>query len=424
MAKIPLKDGTEFQIRPGVPPFGPSPAGWRGVNTEADPGSLDPNELQRGDNIRLRGRVIHTRPGLTEKADLLARIMHLKELPVDNPRTRLWFSTLGCFGFTIGTGGTILHYDPSETPAIQSYNAFFAETDRQIPMATYGDKLFVGDKSALREVVQIAPISGVSTSSLIPSPSTIPVANFTDFTIRAMKEFDGKLFISLENNFSIGGSKIVFWNGLAVRDDLTAIRPPLAFGIWRDKLVAGFDSTAANIRARDRGDTAPGTWTTYALAGYLTSRWGNAMQEERESLYIASGTDKIFKFDGSALTLANTIAGCATDGFGCTGMTLHRGLLYYVWNTPSAAYATRIGRHDPDSALSIWLDTYKDVTTEQANFKRATSILSYRDQIVFGGAQSWLLATAENDVKGTLEVLSDTGAPSLFFDIVQLLRFP
>jgi len=213
------------------------------------------------------------------------------------------------------------------------------------------------------------------------------------------------------------------WDGLSVQDDITGIRPPLAFGLFQAKLVAGFDATAANIRVRDAG-AVPGTWNTFSLAGFLTATQQNCMVEERQYLYIASGNNLIHRFDGAAITLQRTIAGCAVDGKGCTALALHNGLLYYGWNTPSAAYASRIGRHDPDSSANEWVDTYKDVTTDQANFKELSSMASYRRQIVVGGRQVWIVATAINDVKGTIEVVNSTGAPGAGFSVVHLLRFP
>src|SRR5262245_12566838 len=112
MAKIPVtRQGKEFQLRPGSPLF--ADQGWRGVNTELDPGSLSPNELQRAENIRLRGKIIVSRRGQTQRASLgvggTQVVSWIKEEPSDNPRQRLWMSAVGCFGGGIGTGGSVSH---------------------------------------------------------------------------------------------------------------------------------------------------------------------------------------------------------------------------------------------------------------------------------------------------------------------------
>ena len=427
MAKIPTDQQTnEFHLRPGSQLF-QGGLGWRGVNTEVDPGSLDFNELQRGENVRLRGKIIVTRRGQTQKANLglggTQGVAWIRDEPADNPRVRLWLSAIGCFGAGIGTGGSIMHIDPTESPALQTFGNFYAAADRQIPIGSYSGKLFVGDKTTLREAAQTTAQFGFSILS--PSVPQAPIASFPGFTISCLREFDGKLFIGLSNDVTPAASKIAVWDGLSVQDDLTGVRPPLAFGIFQSKLVAGFDATAANIRVRDAG-AVPGVWTTFGLAGFLCATQQNCMAEERQYLYIASGNNLIHRFDGAALTLQRTIAGCAVDGKGCTSLAFHKGLLYYGWNTPAGApgYSSRIGRHDPDSTATEWVDTYKDVTADQANFIELSSMASYRRQIVVGGRQVWIVGTAINDVKGTIEVINNTGAPGAGFSVIHLLRFP
>lgn len=426
MAKIPVnQQANEYHLRPGSQLF-PQGQGWAGVNTEDDPGSLMPWELQRGENVRLRGKIIINRAGLVQKVapgSLDGKAINLiAGSPSDNPRVRLWLSTVGCFGTGIGTGATIMHLDPTESPALQTYGSFYATADRQIPIGSYSGKLFVGDKTMLREAVQTSAQFGFSV--MTPSVPQAPIAKWTGFTINCLKEFDGKLFIGLSNDSAPASSKIAVWDGLSFQDDITGIRPPLAFGLFQNKLVAGFDATAANIRVRDPG-TAPGTWNTFALAGFLCATQQNCMAEHQQYLYIASGNNLIHRFDGAAITLIRTIGGCAVDGKGCTALALHNGLMYYGWNTPSAAYLSRIGRHDPDSTgANEWTDTYKDVTANQASFIELSSMASYRRQIVVGGRQVWVVATAVNDVQGTIEVLNNTGAPGAGFQVVHLLRYP
>lgn len=429
MAKIPTDQAGEFHLRPGVSPF--EGTGWRGVNTEDDPGSLDPNELQRAQNVRIQGRKIVTRRSLTQAVDFgLAfnseqnHVLYMHPAPVDNPRSRMWLTAHGCFGTTIGTGASLFHLDPAAFPVLHRYADFFTDANFQSPLGKYGGRLFLGDRGNLREVVIVTPPQRVASNEFLFSPMAVPVAAFDGYTIRCMLEFDAKLFIGIENNADPATSKIVVWNGLSVQDDLTGVRPPQCMGIWRNKLVAGFDATAAHVRYRDAG-AAPGTWTTVALAGFLASFNGNAMAEHKQYLYIASGNDLIHRFDGTALSLVRTIAGAAVDGSGCTALAVHNGLLYYGWNTPGAAYASRIGRFDPEStAANEWVDTYKDVTTEQASFKQLVSMSTYRNQIYVGGQQLWVLATKIDDVKGTLQVLNNTGAPSAGSQVRQLLRFP
>lgn len=429
MTKVPTGPGVfEFQLRPGVDPLGGS--GWRGVNTEADPGSIAPNELQWGENIRLTGKGIRSRSGLTKVLDLgtaAGSIYHFGPLPVDNPRTRLWLTALAVYNSdtaAIRTGSSVYHLDPTEDPVFQTHSRFFSAAGSIALLAKYGEKLYVGERDTLKELVDITAPPGLNLVDVSPTPAAIPIAQFTGYTIRAVKEFDGKLFISLENNTTITSSKVVVWDGLGVTEDLTGVRPVQAFGIWRDKLVAGFDATAANIRVRDSG-AAPGTWVTYALAGFSCALTGNAMAEYGPYIYIASGVDLLFRFNGSSLTLVRTIATCGTAALtGCNALTLHNGLLYYGWNEDGTE-AAKLGRHDYDStAANEYVDTYKDLNADQPNFKRLTALASYRGQVWAGGQQMWVVATAINDVKGTVEVVNSTGTPTEDFRVVGFTRFP
>ena len=437
MPKLPTNpppDGNEFQIRPGVAPLGSVP--WKGVNTSDDPGSLDPNEFQRAENVRIQGKNIGTRPGSELLFSLPAlgtglgagQVMWMREAPVDNPHQRLWFSTIGCLGAFIPQGSTIANFDPSQSPGIQGYASFFANADRQSLMGVYGDTLNVGEGSALREIVQLTSATGVNLSDVTASPPNAPLAIFTGFTITCLQEFDNKLFVGMSNDAApTTTSKIVVWDGISWQDDLTGLRVPQAFGIFQNTLVVGFDATGANIKWRPVG--AAGTaWTN----GFLTSPYGNAMQQVADKLYIASNTNLIHAWDGTNLTLVRTVANCDAGGTtGVSGLTLHNGLLYYVWGF-TVTFATHIGRHDPDStAANEWVDDYKDITLDLTNqgysgatgIKRAKSIKSYRQQIYIGASHGWVCATKENDVQGTVEAIQ-TGATTVGFDIIQLLRYP
>lgn len=427
MAKIPVDPNQtfEFQRRPGAAPFGSS--GWRGVNTEDDPSSLDPNELQRGDDMRFRGKHLYTRPGSSKVLTLptAAPVQWQKEAGSDNPTVKLWATVFGCFGIGPGTGNQIFHYDESDIPSVQAYATYPAGASRQAPIAQYGSRLFIGDRSALREVAQLSSPPGVAFGNYSPSPPSVSVAIFPGYKIRALLEFDAKLFVSLENETTIGNSKIVVWDGVSYQDDLTGIRPALNFGIWRDKIVAGFDSTAANVRYRAAGGAGT-TWTTAGLAGFRCATMGNAMCEDRQYLYIAGGNDTIYRFDGTTLTAIRVIAGCdAGTGNGVTALILHNGLMYYAWNTPTPNFLSRLGRHDPDStAANEWTDSYLDITAQQAGFTIATSLASFRRQLYIGGNRTWILATAINNVQGTLEIINSQSAGGAGFGVLQLIRFP
>lgn len=431
------EDNLPFERRPNADPFGG--AGWSDVNTEDDPGSLGPNEFQRAQNVRVRGKNIISRPGPSLRIDLnlyssrtngVGHVLWANDAPGNDSPTRLWLASFGCLGGG-STGYAVLNVDPSRTNQLQVYAEGFAVANRFAPLAPYGDLLYMGDSNLLKEVIQIQVPYNLQVVDLLGlnAAPVIERKNFDGYTIRCMRQHEGMLYIGLENNAAAANSKIVAYDGSQYRDDITGIRPPIAFGQWQNKLVCGFDATAGHIRVRTSGSAVPGTWTTYALGGYQTSVSQNAMQEVRNKLYIASGATQVYQFDGTALSVANTVATADATGDGVTSLCLHDNLLHYGWNT-TVTLVSHIGRHDPDStAANEWVDDYINITAQQATFLRLGCMASYRRQIYCGGSGGftgslvWLVRTAVNDVQGTVQVLSSTsvGTPIRFR---QLLLFP
>lgn len=405
--KPPTNQSLDFQRRPGADPFGD--AGWRGVNTEDDPGSLAPNELQLAENVRIRGKVITTRPGMEMLVDLglltprgPSPVPWLSEAPGNSLHTRLWCSVQGCISPS-DQGFQLYRIDPVEDPIFQRYINQLAATNRFSPIGRYGDRLILGDGPLIKEVQVISGPRGVNTSTIIgTSIPLIEIKKYDGYAARCIRDFNGALYIGLENLASAANSKVVRWDGSQWTDDITGIRPPLAMGYWRDKLVVGFDATAAHIRVRNPATTP--VWTTVALAGFRCTSNQNSIEEYKGDTYIASGDDLIFRFDGTALTLVRTIPGCDTTGAGVTALSLHEGLLHYGWNA-AATLNSRIGRLDTDSTATEYVDTYLDVTAQQVIFTHLSAMKSYRRQIYLGGQTALVLATAPNDVKGTLLVI-------------------
>lgn len=427
MAKTPA-EGV-FHRRPGVDPFGPE--GWKGVNTESDPGSLLPNELLRGDDVRLKGRSLGTRSGceldidlndFTDRADGCGAVLWMHQ-PGNELRTRLWMSAIGCQDPT-QSGFTIYQIDPASDPEIQQYYIKVTAGDRFTPLGKYGDQLYVGDLSLVRVVREIPVPYTITAQELFVKPPLLERLRFDGYTTTCLLEFDGKLFIGLSNDAAPDtSSKIVSWDGGNVVDELTGIRPPLAMGYWREMLLVGFDATAGHIRYREPG-AAPGTWTTVALAGFSCTVNQNAFCEVRDKTFIASGVDLLFAFDGTSLSLAQTVVGADTFGDGVNALCMHDGLLHYGWNELGTA-AAFIGRHDPDSTgANEWVDNYVGLTDQQPLFTGICSMASYRTQIYAGGRSARVVTTRSGEVAGVVEAVDVASGASSGFRARQLLKFP
>lgn len=377
------------------------------MDTESDPGSIAPNALQRGENIRLRGKNIVTRPGLNLKITVSDKaVMMMKELPTES--SRMWASIFGCTGSLGEAGYEIAKLDRLSNPLYQRYTSSFKTVAQFVPLATYGDTLYAGDESALCVVYQITAPFGVPTGSIMGMNPLIPKwSRGGGYVITCMKEFDGKLWIGLNN---AGTGEIWSFNGSQFSLELSGIGSPQAMGVVKTQLVVGFDITANYIKTREAG--ASSTWSTFSLVNFSASRYQNSMQEVGSKLYIAGGTTSLFVYDPGAgsLTLARTIAGAETANDGVTALCLHDGLLHYGWNDNSGSFAAKIGRFDPDSTVNDWIDSYKTVTASLSSFRRLTAMASHRRQIWIGGSNYSVVATAANDVQGTLETLNGGGS--------------
>lgn len=422
MARNP-KGGFDFQARPRV---AGRPA-WAGMVTEGDPGSIPRHAFSLVRNFRWEGGGLVTKPGVTELAEVTDAIWLLDDFHVTNPRRRLWLSISGCAGAAIGTGSRLIHFDPEQDPAAQVYANFFAQADRQSPEEMFDGDLYVGNGSLLCKIIVVTPPPGVAVSDYITTPVSVPVHEFVGYNISFLKSFDGKLFIGLENVAAPASSRIGTWDGLSIKDnDITGVRPPLVAHIFRgNKLVVGFDATAAHIRVRDLGAT-PGTWTTVALAGFLASPFQNSMREYGPLLYIASGNDLIHSFNGTALALAHTVAGTDVAGFGVTSLVVHDEIMYYGWNEPGPDYFAWLGKFDRLDTTLGFRDGYLDLTNGVAgDFIGVTALESFKRSIYIGGAEEGLLATNHEDVNGTLtRVYPAAGTPTTVnFPIRQLLVY-
>jgi hypothetical protein len=402
------------------------------MQTDGDSVSNPVNSFQLLRNFRFLGGIPVSRPGHTFAFNIGQEVYLLTSFPVLNPRTRLWLSVLGCFGSTIGTGARILHYDPDEDPKFQVYANYFAQSSRQSPMAVFGDDLYFGDKSLLRKPTLITAPRGTPLASLLDTPPDSPIYDFTGFTITWLKEFNGKLFIGLVADTAPNTtSKIAYWDGLSIKDDITGIGVSYAAESFRGiRLVVGFDATAGHVRHRDLS----GTWATLALAGYSTSVSGNAMKEHRDGVSIAGGKTNLYRYTEPAgvptLAVHRNIVAAAADGNGITCVTRHLGHLWYGWNEPAATYLSRLGRWDADNAggATEFIDTYYDITNSVANFKGLFGLESYRQFMYLSGAAQWLLSVCPENIGlgvNSIAVVNDGGVPGagINFPALQLLTY-
>lgn len=414
MSKVrPSQGFKRFELRGAAPGF---PRGFRGVVTEGDPGSIPIDTLYRAFNLRYRqGGEWWIRPGLVAVGDTFhdsTSCIH-SMLSYRTDPIRLWITIFGCFGAGSVKGGTIYLFDPEQEPKLQAYTQYFSDVDRQIAIGEFDGRLFFGEGPNLRQITIVNTPYGTAIDSLANTYDT-SLFSFPGFRISALQDFDGKLFIALDGG--AGASKIAVYDGVAVYDgtaptvaDLTGINPVTRFGLWRNKLVAGFATGTGHIRVRDAG-TVPGTWTTVAAAGVAAAQ-APSMVSFKDTLYIANGAQDIFSYDGTTLASARNIpgAGSASSAGGISSLAVFNNDLYYAWNKLSNVHAM-LGRFDSNSVGSgiEWTDEWKDFTAQNTVGNRldmltiVRSLTVYRDVLfasfhnggVFGFASNVPIALA------------------------------
>jgi hypothetical protein len=338
--------------------------------------------------------------------------------------SKLWSSTIGCAGALNGFGFELaIHRSESEPPIQQIYTNGAKSSDKFTPLGevrgpdVHGGGLDAEDRPPDRIPVWCELPVHVHRESWGGGPG-VP-----GYAIRCLFEQGGLFFIGLEDTTTPGASKIVVYNGAGYKDDLTGIRPPLAMGSWRNKLVVIFDGTAAHIRVRDAGSTSPGAWTTYALAGFSGSPPRTRCRSTARRRGSRAGAIASTRSTGRPSPSSGRLRGVITPAPPGSPPCLHHGVLHYGWNT-TLTFGGRIGRYDADSTLNLFVDTYLNITAQQAGFTNLSAMQEYRNRIHAGGANQWVVATKENDVPGTVEKIAGGTIPSARFIVKQLVAFP
>lgn len=416
MTQIPTDEQhSPYNFRPGIAGF----PGWKGMRKDGDPASVPPNMFRHARDARFSDGIVYQRPPEKEIANLGAAPYYLGNFGLGCPRKRLFLAVRGCFGVGAGTGTSILVYDPEVSPVVQTVSRFSGPIDTVPMFASLGDRLFVGYNSLLREVPIIETAPGTSIFEMGSSQANLPLKQFVGYNLVAALEYPeiATLFLGLQDATTPANGKIVRYNGLSFTDEYTGFCP-LSFGRWRNQIVASF---AGSVRWRDNTTT---TWTNVALGGFTCFPSQNAMVEYVDKLYIASGTNLLHSWNGSALTLERTIVGAsAAANRGLTGVANHRGLLYYLWNT-DATFRMKLGRYDFDSSAGAlpYIDTYVDLFGQNALNIDGNGLQTYRSTLFASRGQETLIGSPMNDVLGTWVTING-GTAGSNFQIVALFPF-
>lgn len=347
---------------------------WHGCIPDAGAAMLPPGHPVLAFNIRFRRGAILSRKGSTK---LNATFIHASNAQVKGlidfqigTRRSLYVTGPGCPNLSTSVG-FYLGYADQDASALFAALAYYDFGTVTLVMGKFGGSLYLGQDNNLRKLQLVDAPFGQSPLALSGNSQDIPVYTFTGFTsINALSQddFSGLLFMSVDNG---AASKVATYDGTTLYDDLTGIRPPTCFFVWRDKLIAGFAAVANSIRVRDEGDS-PGTWATVAPgAGTIDAVAGVSY---RDAAYLIDGsTVNVWKYDGTTLAISHALP----VGSVLKDIAVFDGNLFVAYTNTAHA---KIAKFDG----STWTDIEKDLTAQDATITDIGTIEGYRDSLWAG----------------------------------------
>lgn len=338
-------------------------------------------------------------------------VVSLFDFQNSRARGKLFIIYAGCPGVDPASGQSLNWYDHEQETEL-SRGIYYTSAVFEACLAVHDGKLYIGTDETLRGFISVIPdyedealfISGLDQTELLKT--------FTGYTVRAMISDNGELFIGLENKAVPAASKVVRWDGVTFRDDVTGVDPPSCLRGFRNNSIAmTFSSAAGGLHVRN----SAGVWAN--VAGAL----GNVqcvMEEYRDNLYITEDGADLWKYDGAALAIVHSIATARIDG-----LANAFGYLYYGHNRSAATTDASIGRLD---STGTYIDLHKNLAT-QANptppptdfsFTNLVKRLSFYRGALIAGVESttWggrLFLSRAADVSGTWDIVTpiDVFAP-------------
>jgi hypothetical protein len=355
--------GTRRQARRRV---GLDFPGFEGMDLESEPGSILPYRFRHLENVNFRS-TLNPRGGAQLATE--GSYTGCQQFISDYQPTahRLYTTFIGLTGVS-SEGRSICWFDPDFSTSVQRMLYFPWATASAI-LGIYGGQLFLGVDGFLKQLHLFQPISGQDPLATSGQTQDTVVASLNGYTIKALAEFDGKLFIAAENIATPTSSAIYTWDGITLRLDKAAVPCPSRMLKFRDVLVLGYaagNPTDTNkLVTRDLAGTyadvvpSSGTVSTTDMVSHL------------DNLYIASGAAVLWKYDGTTLDPWHTIASAKINS-----VESFNGFLWFVYqsSTPHGI----LGRW---SEVSVFNDTYKDYTDDDPLVTDATWIRAYRGKL-------------------------------------------
>ena len=385
MATVKLAQAGEkksVQVRFGIDV--PTPGGMR---PDIDPIALGPGDFVNLENVRRIGTSIVGRPGNSVFADLGGALgsvtpTGLADLQIGAKR-RLVAVADGCPGESPTIGKSLVSYDKELIPPIQRlvYSPTglvmvaerFKRDESSDGLLPSIDALVFSVDNVLYRLANLPSAFGAESLESTNGAQQIPVwtipAAYT--SISAIHQHGGELVIAV--NGGAGASAIFSWDGVTFRKELDAIDPVTGFATFRDKLIAGHAGVPNLIRIRTLG----AAWSTVAPGvGTVQIPHNHTCASFRDVLYIPTGGEYAYSFDGATLTQIPAATMGVDAGSEVWAFETAFEKLYYTWST--AAPKARIGMFDG----TTWTATHKDLIAQKATVLRVRTMRFYANTLI------------------------------------------
>ena len=337
-----------------------------GMDLESNPGSIARNAFRHLENIDFRGGA-NVRGG--SEALNVDTLEGCHQFLYDYQPTpnRLYMTFVGLTGIS-SSGRSVCWFDPDFSGSVQRMMHVPWAVSSSI-LATFDGSLYLGVDGFVKKLHLIQPISGQDPLEGSGLTQDTVVASLLGYAVRAMVEYDAKLFIAVENLADSTNSAIYTWDGKTLTLDVTGIEPPTYMYPFRDKLIVGYASDL--LQERD----LTGGYVDITHTGVIATE---DMVSHGDVLYIADGDANIWTYDGTDLEIWHTITGAEIHSLASFG-----GFLYYAYTSST-----------PHGVIGRWLeaavfeDAYNDLTAVDPSTVEATILRAYRNKLYAVSSQT------------------------------------
>lgn len=337
-----------------------------GMDLESNPGSIAKNAFRHLENIDFRGGANVRGGAETLNVDTLEGC-HQFLYDYQPTPNRLYMTFVGLTGIS-SSGRSVCWFDPDFSGSVQRMMHVPWAVSSSI-LATFDGSLYLGVDGFVKKLHLIQPISGQDPLEGSGLTQDTVVASLLGYAVRAMVEYDAKLFIAVENLADPTDSAIYTWDGKTLTLDVTGIEPPTYMYPFRDKLIVGYASDL--LQERDLA----GAYTDITHAGVIATE---DMVSHGDVLYIADGDENIWSYNGASLAVFRTITGAEIHSLASFG-----GFLYYAYTSST-----------PHGIVGRWLeaavfeDAYNDLTAADPSTVEATILRAYRNKLYAVSSQT------------------------------------